>query len=248
VTPTLFLAAVVLVAIIVESAAGFGATVVTVTLGAQLLPLDTVLAAFLPLNVLLSAAVTVRNTKAIDRVMLVRHVLPWMGLGTAVGLAFSRFRGAEWIKIVFAVFVIVLSVSELVAMKRRADEKTTPLSPPVAAIALSTAGVIHGLFACGGPLVVYVVGRSLHDKSAFRATLSALWLVMNIVLVTTMAFDGSVGRGSLLTTAALIPALLLGLFVGDRVHRRLDERSFRLAVFVLLLLAATVLLVRSVVA
>lgn len=245
-SPTLFLAGVVLIAIIVESAAGFGATVVTVTLGAQLLPLDTVLAAFLPLNVLLSLAVVGRNAGFIDRRMLVRNVLPWMALGTAVGVALSRFRAAGWIKIVFAAFVIVLSVTELVAMKRKADEKSTPLSPPVAAVALSTAGVIHGLFACGGPLVVYVVGRSLHDKASFRATLSALWLVMNVVLVTTMAFDGSVSRGSLTTTAALIPALLLGLLVGDRVHRRLDERTFRFAVFVLLLIAALVLLLRSI--
>ncbi len=243
----LFLSAVVLVAFIVESAAGFGATVVTVTLGAQLLPLDTVLAAFLPVNVLLSLVLTVQNARAIDRGLLFRKVIPWMGLGTAVGLAFARYRSAEWIKIVFAGFVIVLSLGELIALRARSDERAAPLRPPVAAVALSTAGVIHGLFACGGPLVVYVVGRSLHDKAAFRATLSALWLVMNVVLVATMAFDGSVGAKSLLTSAWLVPPLLLGLFLGDRLHRRLDERSFRVAVFVLLLVAASVLLVRSLV-
>lgn len=243
---TVFLAAVVLVAIVIESAAGFGATIVTVTLGALLLPLDRVLGAFLPLNVLLSAAVVSRNFRSIDRAVLLRQVLPWMGLGTAVGLALSRFRGASWIKIVFAAFVIVLSVSELWAMRRKAEERTAPLHPAVSVLALSVAGVIHGLFACGGPMVVYVVGRSLTDKAAFRATLSALWLVMNVVLVSTMAWDGSVSRASLATTAALLPSLLLGLWAGDRLHHRLDERTFRLAVFALLLVAALVLLVRTV--
>lgn len=246
VSSTVFLAAVVLVAIVVESAAGFGATVVTVTLGAQLLPLDAVLAAFLPLNVMLSLAVVARNVKHVDRRVLLVQVLPWMGIGTAVGVALARFRGAGWIKIVFAAFVIVLSVSELVAMKRKADERTTPLSPPVSAVALSTAGIIHGLFACGGPLVVWVVGRTISEKSAFRATLSALWLLMNVVLVGTMVWDGSVSRASLVTTAALVPSLLLGLLLGDRLHRKLDERSFRLGVFVLLLVAAGVLLLRSI--
>lgn len=241
-----FLSAVVLVAFVVESAAGFGATVVTVTLGAQLLPLDAVLAAFLPVNVLLSLVLTVQNARAIDRALLLRKVIPWMGLGTAAGLALARYRSAGWIKIVFALFVIALSLGELLALRARADERAEPLRPPVAAAALSVAGVIHGLFACGGPLVVYVVGRSLHDKAAFRATLSALWLVMNVVLVATMAIDGSVGPSSLVTSAWLVPPLVVGLFLGDRLHRRLDERSFRVAVFVLLFVAASVLLARSV--
>lgn len=243
---TVFLAAVVLVAIVIESAAGFGATIVTVTLGAQLLPLDAVLAAFLPLNVALSLAVVAGNFRAIDRTVLLRRVLPWMALGTAVGVALARYRGAGWIKLVFAGFVIVLSISELWAMRPRAEQRSSALPTPIAVVALSLAGVIHGLFACGGPMVVYVVGRSIVDKAAFRATLSALWLIMNVVLVATMAWDGSVSGRSLVTTAALVPSLLVGLWAGERLHHRLDERTFRVAVFVLLLVAATVLLVRSV--
>ncbi|MBI2395631.1 MAG: sulfite exporter TauE/SafE family protein [Deltaproteobacteria bacterium] len=241
-----YLAAVVLVAFVVESAAGFGATVVTVTLGAQILPLDAVLAAFLPVNVALSLVLTVRNAKAIDRGLLLRQVLPWMGAGTAVGLALSRYRAAGWIKVVFAAFVIVLSIAELLAMRARADQRSTPLRPTVAASALAGAGVIHGLFACGGPLVVYVVGRTLSEKAAFRATLSALWLVMNVVLVASMAIDGSLGGKSLVTSAALLPPLVVGLLAGDRLHHRMPERAFRVAVFALLLVAATVLVVRSV--
>lgn len=241
----MFLCAVVLLAFVVESAAGFGATIVTVTLGAQLLPLDVVLAAFLPVNVLLSLVLTARNASAVDRPLLLRRILPWMGLGTAIGLVFARFRGAEWIKLVFAGFVIVLALAELIALRARESERREPLPQPVAAGALSLAGVIHGLFACGGPLVVYVVGRSLHDKARFRATLSALWLVMNVVLVATMAFDGSLRRDTLVTSATLIPPLAIGLFIGDRLHRKLDERAFRIAVFVLLLVAAVVLLVRT---
>ncbi len=245
-TNVAFLAAVVLAAFIVESAAGFGATVVTVTLGAQLLPLDAVLAAFLPVNVLLSLTLVTRNARAIDRPVLARQILPWMAIGTAVGIAFARFRGAGWIKFVFAAFVILLSVFELAMLRKKKSEKPTPLAPPVAAIALSTAGVVHGLFACGGPLVVYVVSRRLDEKSAFRATLSALWLIMNVVLVATMARDGTIGRETLLTSAALVPPLLLGLLIGDRLHHALDERTFRISVFVLLFVAASVLLVRAV--
>ena len=165
--------------------------------------------------------------------------------GDMVGLVFARFRAETWIKLVFSALVIVLSLFELVTLRKKSDERAQPLPGPIAATALSTAGVVHGLFACGGPLVVYVVSRTLRDKASFRATLSALWLIMNVVLVATMVRAGTIGGASLLTSAALAPPLLLGLVVGNRLHERLDERSFRVAVFSLLLVAAAVLLVRS---
>ena len=245
VAPTVFLAVVVLLAIVVEGAAGFGATIVTVTLGALLLPLDHVLAAFLPLNLLLSAALVARNHPSIERAVLVRQVLPWMGVGVGIGLTLGRFRGSGWIKAVFAAFVVLLSIVELWRMRRKVSQEARPLGPWSSGVALASAGVIHGLFACGGPLVVYVVGRTLTEKAAFRATLSALWLVMNLVLVTTMAWDGSVSRASLVTSSALLPSLLVGSWAGDRLHHLLPERTFRVAVFALLLCAATVLLARS---
>ncbi len=246
ITPALaILGGIVLLAFVVESTAGFGATIVTVTLAAQLFPLDTVLAAFVPVNVVLSFLIVVRNVRHVDRSFLVRRVLPWVALGTAAGLALSRFRDAPWIKLVFAAFVVVLSVVELVGLARKREEPVTPLTTPVAIAALLSGGVIHGLFACGGPMIVYVVGRTLQEKSAFRATLSALWLVMNLALIVTMVAQGSIGAASLRTSAMMIVPLGLGLAIGNRLHDHVPERTFRVSVFILLLCAALVLFARS---
>ena len=42
----------------------------------------------------------------------------------------------------------------------------------------------------------------------------------------------------------LLPGLPVGMLLGEYLHRRVDERRFKLAVYVLLVLAAIALLVR----
>lgn len=246
---TVLLAVVVLLAFVVEATAGFGATIVTVTLASHFVPIEEVLAAFLPVNVLLSAYLTLRHWRAVDTRLLLGRVVAWMGPGMGIGIGLFALRGQGWIRTVFAAFVVVLASLELRRALRRGasgDGGAPPaLSAPVAAASLVGAGVVHGLFACGGPMLVYVVGRELADKARFRATLSAVWLLLNLVLLVTYAVSGTLDAGTLRASATMLVSLVVGLVVGEQLHRRLPERAFRIAVFALLLFAGGALLVRS---
>lgn len=233
-------AAIVFVAFVVESAAGFGATVVTVTLAAQLMAVDDVLARFLPLNVALSLYLVTRHRKAVDVKLLFRGIVPAMALGMIGGTVIARVAQPGWIKVAFAIFVIALSIFELVP--RAAPSR--PLPTVVRWGALGVAGIIHGLFACGGPLVVWVLGREMKDKAVFRSTLSALWLLLNTVLLITFVATRKMTPATLADSAWLVLPLGFGIAVGEAVHRRLSEAIFRKAIFALLLVAATILLVR----
>lgn len=233
---------IVFVAFVVESAAGFGATVVTVTLGAFLLPLPVVLATFLPVNLGLSTYMTLRYHRFIDRDVLFRRILPLMGLGLVVGLALARLEKASWLKLVFAAFVVLLAARELLSRGAAAPPASPTSGRKRTAALLLTAGVIHGIFACGGPLVVYYAGRTLEDKSRFRATLAALWLLLNLIVFASLVQQGTVHGSTLATSALLVAPLALGIVVGERVHARVSETRFRRGVFVLLLVAGLVLL------
>jgi uncharacterized membrane protein YfcA len=241
-----FLALVVLVAFVVETAAGFGGTVVTVSLASQLMPVDDVLARFLPVNIALSAYVVFRHRRHVAGRLLLGRILPFMGSGAAAGFFLARTASPGWLKIVFASFVIILSVAELRSLASD-KPRAARLPAPLAAAALVGAGVLHGLFACGGPLAVWVVGREVEDKSVFRATLSALWLVLNVFLVAGFALGAKIHGGTLRESALLLVPLALGIAGGEWIHGRLSPERFRVAVYVLLLIAALVLLVRSLV-
>lgn len=238
------LSAIVLLAFLVEAAAGFGGTVVTVALASQLLPVDDVLARFLPVNVLLSAYVVLRYRRHIARRLLFARILPWMGLGAVAGFFLARAVSPVWLKIVFAIFVIVLSTLELWSLVRKRP-RARALHAPIASAALLGAGVLHGLFACGGPLAVWVVGRQVDDKAVFRATLSALWLALNVLLVAALTLDAKIQVVTLRESALLLPPLAVGIALGEHVHARLSPERFRVAVFALLFVSGAILLGRS---
>lgn len=236
-------ALVVFLAFVVETAAGFGATVVTVTLAAQLLPISEVLAALVPVNLVLSAWLVVRNHRHVDASLLGRRVLPFMGAGLAAGMLATASRDEAWMKPAFATFVVALAIGEL--SRSRAAAPVAAPGPVASSVVLFGGGVIHGLFACGGPLAVYFLGRAVGDKARFRATLSALWLVLNAVLVGQFVARGLVSEASLARSGVLLGPLLAGLVAGEALHARLVERRFRVAVHLLLLAAGGALLVGS---
>lgn len=235
------LGAVVLLAFTVETALGFGSTVVAIALGSHFAPIDVILPAFVPLNVALSLYLAARHHADIDRRLLLARIVPLMGLGLPVGILLFRHLGTGRLQLTFGVFVMLLSVLELRRMGRAESRAPGPI---VSSVLLFVAGIIHGVFATGGPLAVYVTGRALADKARFRATLSALWLLLNLALVFSYALSGQIGRGSLSTSAALSIPLFLGLLLGERVHRAVPEKLFRTLVFALLLVAGGLLCLR----
>jgi uncharacterized membrane protein YfcA len=245
----LTLALIVFAAFAVEAMAGFGATVISVTLASHVMPIPEVLARLVPVNLLLSAYLVVRHRSDVAWEVVLRAGVGIMGSGVLLGIALGRLGPQTWLKSVFAALVVVLSVVELTRLFRSSDGSgTVPLASPRRTLALVTAGIIHGVFACGGPLLVYVLGREMDDKSRFRATLSAIWLLLNGAVVANLMHTGELGSESLRTSAALLTSLVAGVAVGEWGHSRLPERRFRVTVFALLLFASGALLVRSVAA
>lgn len=238
------LALVVLAAFSVEAVVGFGSTVLAVTFGAQLLPLEALLPAFIPLNLVLSTALVARNARFVDTRVLGRRILPFVGVGLVVGLGLFRLRNATSLELALAAFVVTLSVLELARLARPLGPEERPLAPAAGAILLGLGGVAHGLFGSGGPMVVYVASRELVGKARFRATLSALWLLLNAVLIVNYAALGLIDRASLGRSLALAPSLLLALPLGEWLHQRLPEAAFRPMVYVVLLVGGLALAAR----
>mgnify|MGYP000703379850 CR=1 FL=1 len=82
---------------------------------------------------------------------------------------------------------------------------------------IGLAGMTHGLFASGGPLLVYAVSGLQMDKARFRATLAGVWLTLNGVLTIAFLMDGRL-QPALPFVAAYIPILVAGVYVGEKLH------------------------------
>ena len=233
----LALAAVVLLAFGIEATTGFGATVIAVALGAHVLPMHALLPRLVPLGLVLSTYLVLRHRAHIDRRLLLLGVLPPMGVGLVLGLALFERASNAALQRAFGVFVLLVAARELWRLRRRESSPGRRLPALAEGAALVGAGVIHGVFASGGPLLVYALGRRGLAKERFRATLSSIWLTLGVALVVAYARQGLLDRDSLLATAGLVPVLGPAILAGEWAHGRLDELRFRRAVFALLLAA-----------
>ncbi len=235
------LIAIVFAAQAVSAISGFGATVIVLTLGAHLYDIPSLLVMVLPLSLLQSVWIVARHPRAVRWRLLAVEVLPLMAIGLAAGFLLGGWLRGDLLRTLFAALVLALSLRELwVAWRERGPR--APLPAPVSAGFLTAAGVIHGIWATGGPPLVYALGRRGLDKAAFRATLCAVWIALDGAYNLRLAAAGSFDAASLRATALLLPAALIGLLAGDRLHARVDERRFRLLSFALLAVAAASLL------
>jgi uncharacterized protein len=244
--PLALLMLVVFAAFAVEASLGFGAALVTMSFGSIVYPLDEILPAFLPPSLLLSAYIAARYRTAIDRGVLVRRILPAMLAGLPIGLFAFRSLPEAMLRRTLGAFVLALAALELFRMRRGAPASPGPLTRVQAIALLVLGGVAHGAFGTGGPLAVYVAGRELGgDKAVFRATLSALWLALNTVMIAGFAWTGRLDGASGRASIALVLPLGLGLLAGEALHSRLPMTTFKKLVFSLVGAAGAALLLRA---
>ena len=225
---------------LVEAVAGFGGTVLALSLGARWFTIEQLLGWFLPLNLLLSIALAGRGRRAIHGRLLATRILPMILIGLAAGTALAWVVDAQRARALFAGLVVLVAVVEL-AGQLWPRPRTVP-DPNLQRGMLLGAGVVHGLFATGGPLAVAVIGRMIATKAALRATLAVMWLTLNVIVLTRLASRGHVTTSTLTVSAALAPAMLTGLGIGELLHARASEQTFRRAVAALLLVTGALLL------
>jgi len=229
----------ILLAYTLEAMTGFGSVVIALSLGALLLPIDQLLPVLVPLNIGMTGYLAWRYRHLIDRNLLLGTVLPGMLVGTLAGYALLPWLDAALSKQLFGLLVIWFAGRELWRLFR-ASAAPRPRRWQTRLITLA-AGISHGLFASGGPLLVYALTGTDLDKTRFRATLIGVWFILNSLLTLAFLLDGRL-LPALPQVAAYAPLLLVGIWLGEHLHHRISERYFRLGIYLLLLVAGALLL------
>ena len=240
--------AVAALAFMVEAIVGFGATVVVVSLGSLVLPLDVLLPTFVPVNLALSAWHMVRHRAEVEWGLLRAALLPPLVVGTLVGMFTLADLPARGLLVAFGLLIVALSTRELWRSLRGANDAGQPLAPSVSTGVLVAGGLIHGVFGTGGPLIVFTLARTLHAKGAFRATLAVIWTLLNSLLLARYLVAGSVTAQTLSGSALLVGALFVGVVIGERIHDRADPLMFRRGLFSMLFVVGLALTLRNLLA
>ncbi len=231
------IALIVFFAFFTQTATGFGALVISMTLGALLYPVDVLLNWFVPLVVLLSIYLLARHHDHIDWSLFLKKILPGMGLGMVAGQVLFYSLNAEVLRYALGVLIVFLAGREL--LRNAAVVRNVPLLPWTLA-----AGVVHGIFATGGPVLVYALNSQSIEKSVFRSTLTLVWGVLASVLVTSYVMSGQLTIEALPRIGILAAVLPFSILLGEWAHHYINEALFKKAINVLLVFCGIVLLLK----
>ncbi len=226
----------------IDAAIGFGSLVIALAIGALFLPLDVIMPVLVPLNIILSGYLSVRYRQNIHWSLLLKKILPLMVIGGGVGLLSRTAFSADTLRILFGVVVVWFASRSLwFALQQTAKPR---IHAPWFTLAITFfAGITHGLFASGGPLLVYALTGVKLAKQEFRATLSLVWFTLNSSL-TLWFFVNGAAMVNAQKTLLLIPVVMAAIVFGEWLHHRISEVLFRKVVLFLLLFAGILLLVK----
>ena len=235
----LALAGFILLAYTLEAITGFGSIVIALSLGALLLPIEQLLPVLVPLNICMTGYLVARHWRAIDWRLLLGMILPGMVIGTLLGYALLPFLNAALAKRLFGALVLWFAARELWRLRHATAQPVRPLW--LSRLLSLCAGVSHGLFASGGPLLVFALAGTQLNKARLRATLVTVWFTLNSLLTLAFLLDGRL-LPALPQVASYAPLLLIGVWLGERLHQRFNEQHFRIAIYLLLLVTGGLLL------
>ena len=100
------------------------------------------------------------------------------------------------------------------------------------------AGVATMLANAAGPVMSVYLLAQRHEKSDFLGVFTRFFLFINLFKVPFSAQIGLINGPSLMTNALLIPAVVLGVWIGWQVVKIMSQKVFEWVVFVFALVAA----------
>lgn len=222
---------------IIQGITGFAGTVLAMPPGIFLQGIDTAKMVLNILGILASLWIVSVSYKDINW-KEVKKILFFMVIGTALGLKIFTLLPLEFLLKLYAIFIILMALKGIFIK----GEMKTPEWVLVGVILL--AGVIHGMFVSGGPLIMIYVAKKLKSKSSFRATLAIVWIVLNTYLAFSHYNQGIFTSENLKLLYLSIPPFALGMIVGNILHHKMSQATFLKLSYILLSISGVALIAK----
>lgn len=162
-------------------------------------------------------------------------------LGSIPGILFLKNADTGIIKMIFGFVIILIGIEMLL---REIQTKKHQQSKVLLAIIGVLSGILCGLYGIGALLGAYV-NRVTDDSSSFKANICVVFLVENTMRIMLYVFWGIITFDIMRQAAYLVPAMLIGLFLGMKSSKILDEKIVKRIVLVMLIVSGVALVINS---
>lgn len=239
--------AVVFVSNVIQCITGFAGTVLAMPFSIMLVGYDISKPILNVLGIVVSLGVISINRKALNKKEFIR-IIAIMLIGMIMGLLITHYFSVSG-EILYKILGLVVLVFMLIGCchtfsKRGKQSEKKEKSNPFLYILLVISGIVHGMFVCGGPLLVIYAGEKLKGRDEFRVTVSAVWVVLNTIILCSDIHKGYFNLKLIIFTAISVVVLFAALWVGNIIFRHINKKTFMILTYILMAISGISLLLK----
>ena len=164
-------------------------------------------------------------------------------IATPIGVWFLAHIAPAPMQLALAIFV--LAATGLLWMGFELKRMPGTLTSTLAGAA---SGLSNGAFGIGGPPVILFYFSSPAGVAAGRASLTAFFLATDFIGLANQSYQGLITWDAAYRALAYLPALVIGVWVGARSFKSVDQALFRKIVLALLAVMALAIGIKAILA
>lgn len=223
----ILLLTIVLLAASLQASTGYGFSMIGTPILMIVYPPHTAIQINIILSIVLSALMIYKIRNEVDTKLLKRLIIGSFP-GIVVGIFVYLYLNIDWLK--FSVGLIILLATVLIIFKVKINRSIGKdfTSGGISGALTTSIGVP------GPPLLLYFSGSQMDAKTLRSTTLAYYLFIYTISLCMQVAFGGTeiaIWRDSL----HALPALIVGVFVGQFLFKRMKQRLFFIITYIILI-------------
>ena len=213
---------------VIQAITGFAGTLLAMPLSMMLIGVHEA-KVILNIMAVLSCLILASKSRKHIQPKILLNIIAWMAVGMVFGIWIFEHLSLNILLPFYAIMII------LIALKKLLIKNEIKMSKWMLNGVLLAAGIIHGMFVAGGALLVVYASTVLKNKENVRATVAAVWVVLNTGLMISDFVQGYMTPGVIKMAGISILPLLLAIYVGNKIHERIDQKVFMKITYALLL-------------
>jgi hypothetical protein len=161
----------------------------------------------------------------------IRWLLPGIFLGTVAG---GKILYAGESSILFTCLGGVIVLFSLYFLFNPQPVRPVAASVPASVSTGVMSGFFAALFSMGGPPVIFYFRLTTSGKSEFRASLLCVFFITGLIRIPVYTLQDMIHGSNIRAALLVLPAVLLGTYLGNHLHINIDERTFKKGISVVL--------------
>jgi len=233
------LSLIIFIASIVRGITGFGLALVAVPMIVFIMPVtDT--AVFISIINVIFSLLYYRKSKEIVKDQPLGAMAVWTGIGVAAGTVLLKLVNPAYIQLLWGLLIIFIVISLVRGLNLHVKSER-------AALTLSGlfGGVLAGATGITGPPVAVILSSIKTPKEKFNAIISIFILFAVSFALVFYLITGLIRKEIILLALCSVPALLAGLYTGDRLVSRISQKTFTTIVYIVLIIMGIITLIKG---